>query len=191
MKAVIAWMLLCCCLLGQERSVVEILSEQGDLPMGRATIVSEDGKAITAYHVVIDNPQLKLGDIKIRDRDGTIRRGAKFVKGQKDNDLALIQIPVWDGMEPVEIGEVEGEVMVFDIEWQQQKPKLSLEQRNHYYFDHRPYQGESGGPVFCNGKLCGVVSGGWFWIEQDLIGTLQRRQTWPLRAPKIPKDFLK
>jgi S1-C subfamily serine protease len=117
MKAVIAWMLLCCCLLGQERSVVEILSEQGDLPMGRATIVSEDGKAITAYHVVIDNPQLKLGDFKIRDRDGTIRRGAKFVRGLKDNDLALIQLPVWDGMEPVEIGEVEGEVVVFDIEW--------------------------------------------------------------------------
>lgn len=178
----------------QEKSVIEILSDQ-DHPMGRATVVEKDGEAayaITAYHVVYNNPALTTSNFKIRDRDGVIKKGATVLKGQKDIDLALIKIPVTDFIEPVELGEVdETDIVVYNINWDVHKPRLSLTQKQFYYFDFSPSQGESGGPVFSDGKLVGVVSGGWFWIERDVFDTINRRQTWPLRAPKIPKDFIK
>jgi hypothetical protein len=180
-------------LSGQERAVVEILSLQGELPMGRATVISGDGWAVTASHVVLNNPQLNTSNFKVRDRDGVVRGGGRLINAKQDIDVALIQLTPWEGMETVEVGELEGEgeVLLFDIEWKRHSPQLSLEQSRHLYFDFKPCSGESGGPVFFNGKLVGVVSGGWFWLErQSIVDVLQRRQTWPLRAPKIPKEFV-
>jgi S1-C subfamily serine protease len=179
--------------LSQDKSVIEILSES-DHPMGRGTVVEISGElayAITAYHVVFDNPALTASNFKIRDREGTIKKGAKVLKGQKDIDLALIQIPTTDALTSVEIGEIgqETDAAVYDIDWTLRRPRLSLTQQKFYYFDFSPVQGESGGPVFVDGKLVGVVSGGWFWIEKDVFETVNKRQTWPLRAPKIPRDF--
>jgi hypothetical protein len=192
-KMVLLWIAMPFLCFSQEKSVVEILSQQGELPMGRATIVSKDGKAITANHVLIDNSQLNLGNFKIKDRDGAVRSGARFIKGDIERDIALIQITSWEGMEFVEVGKLEekDEVVLFDIEWKKHNLKLSLEQSKHYYFDFIATSGESGSGVFSNGKLVGIVSGGWFWIEQDIIGVIQKRRTYPLRVGRIPDDFVK
>jgi hypothetical protein len=181
-------------IFSQEKSIVEIVSEKGEHPMGRATVVEKRGDvgiAITAFHVIDNNPAISINNFKIKDRDGVIKKGAKFLKAKIDVDLALIEIPLTDGIEIAEIGElVENDILVFDINWNQHNPKLSLKQSKFFYYDYSPFSGESGGPVFSNGKLISVVSGGWFWIEKDVFETVNKRQTWPLRATRIPKDFL-
>jgi hypothetical protein len=191
-KMVLLWIAMPFLCFSQEKSVVEILSQQGELPMGRATIVSKDGKAITANHVLNNNPQLNTVNFKIKDRDGVVRSGARFIKGDIERDIALIQINTWENMEFVEVGKIEEEeIVLFDIEWKKHNLKLSLEQSKHYYFDFIATSGESGGGVFSNGKLVGIVSGGHFWLEQDIIGVIQKRRTWPLRVSRIPDDFVK
>jgi hypothetical protein len=179
----------------QEFSIVEIVSEAGEHPVGRATLVEkrgEKGVAVTALHVVLNNPAISSSNFKVKDRAGEVLKGAKLMKSDSLLDLALIEIPLTPQMLAVELGEVEdGDTLVFDIHWKSHKPKLSLSQSKFNYYDFSPFSGESGGPVFSKGKLVGVVCGGWFWLEQDVFSTINRRQTWPLRAPKIPKDFVK
>jgi hypothetical protein len=60
---------------------------------------------------------------------------------------------------------------------------------NNYYIDARPIPGDSGGPIFCEGKICGIVSGGNRWFKrEDNKGSF----TWPLRTatPQSIRKFL-
>jgi hypothetical protein len=180
----------------QECALIEIMYNDSQ-PLGRATLVEikgNKGYAVTAYHVVKENPQLNSSNFKIRYRhDKVVLSGARVIdsKAIKNLDIALIEVPLSPTCVPVEVGDIsEEDIFLYDINWEVKKPRLSLVQSTHYYFDFTPYQGESGGPVFANGKLVGIVSGGWFWTEQDIFDTVQRRKTWPLRTPKITKDFL-
>jgi len=196
---IVLWAIFTAFSFSQEKAVVEILTS-AEHPTGRATVfkVEQDvAYALTAYHVVYDNPAISFNGFKVRDRLGNVVSGAKVLRGQKDIDLAVIKFSAPENIVIAPVGEIGADaeadnldISVYDIEWVLHKPRLSLVQNKFYYFDFSPAQGESGGPVFSEGKLIGVISGGWFWIEApSVFDAIQRRKTWPLRAGKV-KQFV-
>jgi hypothetical protein len=58
-----------------------------------------------------------------------------------------------------------------------------------YFLDTRPIPGDSGAPIFYEGRLSGIVSGGYEWFNrEDGKGSY----TWPLRTatPQSIRKFL-
>jgi len=77
------------------------------------------------------------------------------------------------------VGDLVGLSYSYVRSWNRQDYQFSLRQNHYDYYDYSPEQGESGGGIFIDGKLVGVVSGGWFWRDDE------PRKTWPLRSGRI------
>jgi hypothetical protein len=174
-----------CLVQSQEQSIVEVLEANGHA-CGRAVIVRDLGGglalAITANHVAEvfsdSNP------FRVRYRDGRVGKDCSVIQALPDRDIAILKVWKPEGVPAVEMSDEIGvETYTFDRGWFRQSFPLSIRQRSFDYYDFCPQPGESGGGVFSDGRLVGVVAGGWFWLERKDID--EPAKTWPLRAGRL------
>lgn len=176
-------------------------------PIGRGTVVEAPaggavGLGITAWHVLsrdvdgsgpIEAASDDAGDVQpfgVRFANGRQAKGCWCVRRDKSRDLALIQIWVPGDVPAVPVGWPDelgdGAAMVGRSGVVVALPSPSLVQSGCVFFDGRLVPGDSGGGVFMGGKLVGVVSGGWFWLESEPgMGQV----TWPVRAGRVDGFF--
>jgi len=171
----------------QERSVLEILDGSGEA-IGRGTVVEKSastdgngslGLAITAAHVLDGEPE-RFG---VRFSNGRRAKYCVRLATDAEADIALIQVWVPVEIEAVPVAELQADqdgVWMLGRDGAIRSIRFSISNGAFCFFDSTCCGGESGTGIFQDGKLTGVLSGGWFWLEDGgAIGT-----TWPLRASR-------
>ena len=193
----------------EPKAIVEMLKD--DQPIGRGTLVAvegNDGLVITAYHVVFPGEaRLLRGDgttilvpapkhenaFRVKFRNGVITDKPTFLHGNKSSDWAVVKVTVPNGVAPVLVGvfNPSDSFYTYDLEWKRKALPFRhrVEKGNVVLFDVEAVTGESGGPVFANGQAVGVVSGGWYWLDDQPIRN--RLVTWPHRTAIFKPEYLK
>lgn len=176
LKASILWLLLMAPAIAQ---TVAVKVTVGDYTYeGRGVVVAPTLVA-TADHVIeVDEkyyiPEIWFGEKRVK--------ATEIVKRWPDRDLAIVRVSVPDGTPVVPISDDEPDT-AWSINFDGEKRtfrRCNIVYRNSFYFDYIPRNGESGGPVFTEDKkLIGVVSGGWFRLED------KPAFTWPLRVGRV------
>lgn len=143
---------------------------------------------VTAKHVIKggrDDASSRIPMIHFSN-DRKVKATA-IIREWDDRDLAIVRVDVPADIEPVAVAAELGEKHHY---WNLEKARVdlrhSISQKRTHVFDAKPRPGESGGPVLSDGKLVGVVEGGWFWLEE-------KPYTWPLRIARadVVVEYLK
>jgi len=147
---------------------------------------------ITAAHVISDFIDRDI-TICINEKDRIIQRIEAVLLKDIQNDVAVIRVKVPKGIKIAElyVGDAnkreEISVLIrrsnFQIPQEKIEYPLSLEYDNRIFLDGICYPGDSGSGVFKDGKLIGVLSGGWRWIKDSD----KKQATWPVTAIDVRK----
>lgn len=175
--------------LAQSDSVAKVLIPGGG--SGSCTVVKKIkplengwlGIAATAWHVAYNRetgaPERML---RVFYKNGQSCSGVYPISADKGTDTAIIctwipdeveEVPLWDGGPPEMVtlhGYPYGEVGSTG-------GKYLRTFQNQHYADILVAPGYSGGGAFADGKLFGVISGGWFWEQHE-----GKTITWPTRS---------
>jgi hypothetical protein len=111
----------------------------------------------------------------------------EIIRKWPERDLVILRVSVPDVIPPVEIsGDTPDTAVALDFDGNERTFRYCITNNESNYFDYTPRTGESGGPVFSNGRLVGIVSGGNFWLKD------KPNHTWPLRAGRVDviKDYI-
>jgi S1-C subfamily serine protease len=160
-----------------------------------------EGYVLTAYHVVNESAQSGARDIQIVFPNGRVAKDCKVVASDIKHDISLIWAWIPQDVAAIEVSPraaaysdelifhgLGGGIDVTDSEKVRHIPgTASAPTKNtNIYSDVVLIPGDSGGPVTLNGKLVGVISGGWFWYKEetgevDEVTQEKKKQkvTWP------------
>lgn len=139
------------------------------------------GYVATAYHVVQNGFNIRIKFFNgVESKDAVVLGDAATHILYAESDVAILLAWIPKEVKPVEIGEVlelsdelllVGKPKVF----REYKGKLLKRNKHKIYIDAEVSPGDSGGPIFKDDKLVGIISGGWFWLER----TDETLRTWP------------
>jgi len=176
---------------GQDASIVSVSCNLGT---GRGCVVEKVlqpdgsylGKVLTAAHVVEPMQVIYNGktafvvpEFTIKFSNGKTSKALSVVELRKagEGDTALIACVVPADIDAVEYGDItEGETVVWHLQGGNVEAPIRVVEGKSLYCDLLLQPGDSGGPVSKDGKVVGVVSGGWFWIKGS------KSSTWPAKA---------
>lgn len=147
---------------------------------------------ITAAHVISDFIDKDI-TICIDEKNKIIQRIEAVLLKDNATDIAIIRVKVPKNMPIAELylGEVQKEDLLTILirKSDPSKPQEKVEYRfsvntdKHIFADGPCYPGDSGSGVFKDGKLIGVLSGGWLWLKDSD----KKNYTWPMRAVDVRK----
>jgi len=162
---------------------------------GKETNGGFEGYVLTAYHAVSSDQGRRA--IKVTYQDGSNSHRSKVVHFDEKSDIALVWVWVPPGIEAFTVAEnpiVHGDQFQIagfggangfdEIRFFKAKASRPTDE-NIIYADCSLIPGDSGGPLFSeSGKIVGVVSGGWFWWDGDVVMSDGRsiKMTWPSRC---------
>lgn len=192
----------------EENAVLEIM--QGEHVIGRGVLVKSAGSesiGVTAYHVIFPSERMEISTVpgkttivaaplhvnylKVKFRSGLITDKARFAYGDKNADWAVFRVEAPENAVAIEAGEVSktAKFYTYDIHWKRHEMPFRhfVDNGLHVIFDRDAVTGESGGPVFSNGKVVAIVSGGWRWVDHQYVPN--RSVTYPLKAGIIKREF--
>jgi hypothetical protein len=188
MRTAIIILLFASSAFGQSQSVVRVeLYDQTEklIQYGSGVVVADlgpsqshvgwyDNHVVTCSHVV----GVPAQNIQIVYRTGQKVRFAKIVADDKENDVAILRAIGPEKSKAVAVlGVFEaGKAYRYDGWSTRGNCRAALTNYGKAYFDGICEVGDSGGAVVDdNGRLVGIMQGGWFWLEDS-------KKTWPIRA---------
>ena len=203
MIAKIVFIVFLCCGVAssQELQTVKILAKAKPVPAGckpaddivcgQGVVVyvgeKQIGVALTARHVLInDSHDVDTNDFVIKYSDGRKSIHCRQIHEDAASDIAAFACWVPATVQPISVGDSETFESPFFVGQNGKRTavSVSLLQSKQLFCDGFVRKGDSGSGLFDDGKLVGIVSGGWFWLERD------NKTTWPLRFGR-PSSALK
>lgn len=176
-----------CPLLAQRHSVAKVHCPGGS--SGSCVLISQDtesndgyiGMAATAYHVVADDDGNLLADLVV-EYEGGSKSTAVILSTNKKFDLAIIRVWSPKSAKPAEINPAccRGKVVAMGYPFGKYGEEKGEWLRAVEYWamcDMLVHPGHSGGGLFQDGKLVGIISGGWLWLRDG-----REPCTWPTRG---------
>ncbi|MEM8678957.1 MAG: serine protease [Planctomycetota bacterium] len=156
-----------------------------------------EGYVLTAAHVFDFDRETR--GIKVTYPNGRRSKDCKPRYLDKDNDLALLWVWVPEQTVPAEFAHdqaTRGDALEFSglgggVKLTSlrnfQAVASDPTDDNMIYADVSLLPGDSGGPIFKDGKLVGIISGGWFWWDDQRRRSpeVTRQITWPARAANL------
>jgi hypothetical protein len=150
------------------------------------------GKVLTCDHLLLDQPNKT---IFIKFWSGRQSKG-KILKRDSESDFMLISAWVDENCEEIPVSEKVPEAKdlcvligmggVFDNgQFQPPMPEnlrifsgeiVGPSQK--LFLDTKVIEGDSGGPILLNGKVIGIISGGYRWFDYE-ENKVKKRYTWP------------
>lgn len=183
------------------KPIVQIIANGN---IGTGTVVTEDGKILTVWHIVESNPY--NDNISILFTNG-FRSKARAIYSNKDNDIAVLHcaaVPVsikpakiasaLPAGEELEICGLGGNTPVTSCIRHFKANRIRfLTDDNILCADAPLIPGDSGGPIFNkNHEIVGVVSGGSKWYDRNVFSVNKRKLpvTWPTRSSCTVPEIL-
>ena len=156
-----------------------------------------EGYVLTAAHVF--DFDRKTRGIKVTYPNGRRSKDCSIRHLDKENDLALLWVWVPESSVPASMAMREatrGDALEFSglgggIELTAlrnfEATAADPTDGQMIYADVSLLPGDSGGPIFKEGKLVGIISGGWFWWDDPRkdAGQFPQPITWPARAANL------
>lgn len=170
-------------------SMVDVVVKSGIYTYTGRGVVLSPTLVATAEHVIEADGTYHLPLVRFSDKREA--KATAIVKRWPERDLAIIKLSVPDGIPATPLVGADEPDSVWSFDFQGRKREyrnLRIQNKGSLYFDYTPRMGESGGPVFTpDGALVGIVSGGFFWLED------RPQHTWPLRVGRadVLREFLK
>lgn len=170
----------------QQQSVAMLTEPSGGT--GSCVIVEREqdsdggyvGLAVTAYHITGDSVNSKF---KVLYFNGRSCSDARLLATESRSDLAVIRtwVPLEIPVATIAAEDGYGVVEIIGYPFGQPGKLNGVKLRTiecWHMSDIEVNPGFSGGGVFRNQQLVGVISGGWFWLK-DCNG---KQATWPTRS---------
>lgn len=193
MRTLIFFLSLCMPCMAQKSSVAKVHVSGG---IASCVIIEKErrvkdgfvGYALTSYHVVCKgDPNSSSGIAKsffVEHIDGTISKDCSVAAIDSEADLAMIKIWMPESSEPAKISEniSSGPIETHGFGY----GKYGVDKGSFLktfswwsFFDASCQPGDSGGGVFQNGELVGVISGGW---ERHATPGGSLPEYWPVKS---------
>lgn len=192
MKTLLIWLALAFPVLAQSESVAKVLIPDGS--SGSCVVIQKIkqseggwlGIAATAWHVVVNHKTgVPYEGLKTEYKNGRTA-SCYAILFDKESDTAIICVWIPDEIPVVEMADPTNDVTLHGYPFGQigeLRGKYLRTFGDSHFCDILVAPGFSGGGVFnSDQKLCGIISGGWFWIQNTDSG---KTATWPTRSGTI------
>ena len=142
------------------------------------------GLVASAWHVISDGNGGRLDKVRVKYENGQTCSSGYFVDGGEECDIAILRVWIPDSAPALEISDVSGPRDLAEIygypygEYASATGPLLRQVNNWQICNIECRPGYSGGAMTVDGKLVGIIQGGWFMIR----GEDERPTAWPTKC---------